>query len=293
MNEPKHQPGFQEDEFDIEVLASKLWRLNKKLLQKALYPIKLVFTDTKKLIFSVSIALAVSVILRFTIPPVYETSFTIMPGNPLDQVGLGMLDDLETLLNDKNTEQLSQALQLDATTCDNLYKVSYEVSFKNPVRKDSINYIQVRLLLRNPTLVDTFQHAIVTTYLEHSEYFKRLVQIRQQELDYMENLLLNDISENDSLKRIVTSSVVPRSSGGFVYGEPLDPQHIYQSGYKLQEQLVKLRSNKAFNQSFFLVKEGIVRRKPYFPRIVIIFPVFAFLAFIYCAVTNYRKISAQ
>lgn len=286
MSEHKNQQSFQDDEFDIEVLASKIWNIYKKILRKLWYPVVVLKSNPKKLVISLSAALVLSVILRFTIPPIYETSFIIKPSNTTDVVSLSMLEDLSTIINDNNYEDLSNYLNLDQSLCENLFKLSYRPYYKSEFRKDTILGLHIKLLLKNPRLVDTFQQAILTNYLEGSDYFKRFINVKTQELEYMEQMLLNDIVENDSLKRVVTSNAFPRNGGGFVYGEPLDPQKIYQTGYDLQQQLVRVRNNKQFNQSFMLAKSGIVRLKPYFPRISILLPVLTFLALVYCLFTN-------
>ncbi|TAE88077.1 MAG: hypothetical protein EAY81_03360 [Bacteroidetes bacterium] len=286
MSENKNQQSLPDDEFDIEVLASKLWNIQKKILRKLWYPIALLKSNPKKLAISLTLSLVLSVILRFTIPPVFESSFIIRPFNPTDLVSSAMLEDLSTLIEDRNDDDLAKYLKLDKSICEKLFRLTHFRYYKNEYRKDTISGLHITLLMTNPRLIDTFQHAIINNYLEESDYFKRYVTVRQQELDYMEQLLLKDIVENDSLRHLVASSVAPRSGGGFVFGEPLDPQKVYQSGYELQQQLMKVRTNKEYNQSFILAKSGIARLKPYFPRMTILFPVLALLAILYCLFTN-------
>ena len=286
MSEHKNPQSFQDDEFDIEVLASKIWNIYKKILTKLWYPVVVLKSNPKKLAISLSAALVLSIILRFTIPPIFESSFIIRPNSPTDQVSSSMLEDLNTMIKDDNYEDLSKYLKLDQTLCKELFKLSYYPYYKSEFRKDTIVGLHVTLLMKNPRLIDTFQQAILTNYLEGADYFKRYITVRQKELDYMEQLLTKDIVENDSLKHLVAASVAPRNGGGFVFGEPLDPQKVYQSGYELQQQLMKVRTNKEYNQSFILAKSGIVRLKPYFPRMIILFPVLACLAVLYCLFTN-------
>lgn len=286
MSENKNQQSFQDDEFDIEVLASKIWTIYKKILHKLLYPVRLVWSNPKKLAISLAVAVMVSIILRFTITPIFESSFIIKPNNPTDHVSSNMLEDLNTMIEDNNYEDIARLLNLEQRICEDLSRLSYYKYYKNEFRKDTIVGIYISLLMKNPRLIDTFQNAIIHNYLEKNEYYARYINIHQKELDYMEQLLINDIRENDSLKRIVTSNAFPRSSGGFVYGEPLDPQKMYQTGYELQQKLINVRNAKQFNQSFVLAKSGVVRLKPYFPRMIILFPVFALLAILYCLFTN-------
>jgi hypothetical protein len=289
MSENKQETSFKDDEFDLELLASKLWRLYKKALYKLFYPIRLLWLNPKKLIISMGIAFTLSIILRFTIPPIFETKFIIKPFNVTDIVSIMMLEDLNTMIKDNNYEDLGKQLKLDAEVCENLYKLSNKAFFKNEFRKDTIIGIEITLLLMNPRLVDTFQNAILNNYLEENEFYNRTINIRKQELENLEKLLIEDILDNDSLKRVVTTNVLPRNGGGgFVYGEPLDPQKVYQSGYELQQQLLKVRTAKQYNRSFELAKPGIVRLKPYFPRMTILFPILSIIAILICMFSNYK-----
>jgi hypothetical protein len=289
MSENNQHSSFQDDEFDLEVLASKLWRLYKKALYKLFYPVRLVWFNPKKLGLSLGIALVLSIILRYTIPPIYETKFIIKPFNATDIVSSMMLEDLNTMIKDDNYVDLSKQLKLSEELCENIYKLSVKPYFKNEYRKDTIISIEVTLLLSNPRLIDSIQNAILNNYLEENEFYKRTINIRKQELENLEKLLIEDILDNDSLKRVVTTNVLPRNGGGgFVYGEPLDPQKVYQSGYELQQQLLKVRTAKQYNRSFELAKSGIVRLKPYFPRMTILFPILSIIAILICMFSNYK-----
>jgi hypothetical protein len=290
MDENKQQTSLKDDEFDLEILASKIWRLYKKALYKLFYPVRLIWLNPKKLWISLSIAMALSIVLRFTIPPIFESTFIIKPYNVTDVVSSIMLEDLNTMIKDDNYPDLSKNLKLSEELCENLYRLSIKPQYKNEFRKDSIIGIQITLLLNNPRLIDTFQNAILKNYLEENEYFKRIVDIRRQDLNEFEKTLVKEILDNDSLKRVVTTNAIPRNGGGgFVYGEPLDPQKVYQLGYDLQQQLLKVRTAKQYNLSFELAKSGIVRLKPFFPRMVILFPILGLIALIYCMVSNAKS----
>ncbi len=290
MDENKQQTSLKDDEFDLEILASKIWRLYKKALYKLFYPVRLIWLNPKKLWISLSIAMALSIVLRFTIPPIFESTFIIKPYNVTDVVSSIMLEDLNTMIKDDNYPDLSKNLKLSEELCENLFRLSIKPQYKNEFRKDSIIGIQITLLLNNPRLIDTFQNAILKNYLEENEYFKRIVDIRRQDLNEFEKTLVKEILDNDSLKRVVTTNAIPRNGGGgFVYGEPLDPQKVYQLGYDLQQQLLKVRTAKQYNLSFELAKSGIVRLKPFFPRMVILFPILGLIALIYCMVSNAKS----
>lgn len=278
-----------DDEFDVELLFAKLWQVQKKMWKKLFYPIEVCLWNKKKLIVALLIAIIAAVIVRYTFPPTYKTNFILKPFNPTDWVGVGMLTDLELMVKDENYADLSEVLQLDIATCEQLEKVVAIPIFKNQFRKDTLTGLLVELYIGNARLVNKFQDAILTNYLEKNPHYVKRNTLYKQELALMEIRLNHDIKENDSLKKVIIASTFPRNAGGLVYGEPIDPIKIYQNGFELNKKLISLNTAKEYVQSFELAKPGVVRLKPYFPRLVILLPVFIFLALLYCLVSNIRK----
>lgn len=283
------QQPYQQDEFDIEVLAQKIWAINKKAFNKLFWPIRLLLINPNRLIYASIIACILATILRFALPHIYETEFIIKPHNVTDKVCISMLHDLNLMIKDDNIEDVSKLLGLNHNLCEELIRIKTYPIYKSEMRKDSIEGIIVSLLLKNARLVDTFQYAIMNNYLEQNPYFKKKISVRLQELDIIEKQLINDLAENDSLKKTLTSSIVPRGSGGFVYGEPINPQQVYVTGYQLHEKLLNIRSEKEFTQSFEMAKPGIVRLKPFFPRMIILLPACLFVSLSVCLVMGYKQ----
>lgn len=288
MDKENRTRALPDDEFDVELLFAKLWRIQKKMWGKLFYPIRVCLLDKKKLAIALTIAIVCSVVLRLVLPPTYKTNFVLKPFSQADWVGLGMLGDLELMVKDDNYADLATAFKLDEATCEELKKISFYPIFKNQFRKDSITGILVELYIGNARLVDKFQNAILNNYLEQNPYYVKRNALYKQELAQMELRLNHDIKENDSLKKVIISNTFPRNAGGFVYGEPIDPVKVYQSGFDLNKKLIALNTAKEYVQSFELAKPGVIRLKPYFPRLVILLPVFMFFAMAYCLVSNLR-----
>lgn len=288
---PNNAP-IQDDEFDIEVMASKLWRIQKRLWYKLFFPFRVILSKPIRLIILLIAGVALSFIARYTIPPVYKTSIIIKPANFTEYTYLSMLSDLHVLLKDENMVDLARKLNLTEEQCDKLEDVESNVIYRNPFRKDTISAVEIFIYSKDAYLIDTLQYRLLDTYLNGSPYYRKLYAIRMDELNSMEERLLHDLKENDSLKKVVTASAFPRNAGGFVYGEPLDPLKIYESGLKLYEQLLVVKGQKKFSESFELVKPGIVRLKPYFPRMVWLLPASTVLALIICFIINIRSYKA-
>lgn len=287
--DPKN--NLPDDEFDIEVLAQKLYRINKKIWYKLAFPFRVLAANKKRLGIIMLAAIVAAVIGRYTIPAVYKTSFVIKPNNLAENAYLNMLNDLDILIADKNYPEIAHKLNMDETIATSLKSISVKVIYKNELKKDTTSLVEITLLLRDGSLIDTFQNSIVNTYLNQNAYYLKLQHLKEKDLDAMEERLVRDLKENDSLKKTVTANAYPRSSGGFVYGEPIDPLRIYESGLGLYQGLINIRMQRAFITSFELVKPGVVRIKPYFPRLIILLPVFLFIGACICFVMNKREIS--
>lgn len=289
--EPKS--NLPQDEFDIELLAQKLYRINKRIFYKLMFPVRVLISDKKRTGLITLIAIVCAIIGRYTIPPVYKTSFVIKPNNQTENVYLNMLNDLDILLDDKNYEEIAKDFKISEPLASELRDIKVNTVFKNQFRKDTVNMVEIVLFLKNAKLIDTFQNCIINSYLNQSAYYTKQQQIKDRDLKAMEERLVYDLKENDSLKRTVTANAFPRSSGGFVYGEPIDPLKIYQSGLGLYEHLLHVRLQQEFTHGFELVKPGVIRIKPYFPRLIILLPVFIFAGFVVSFVLNNRTLKAK
>ncbi|MES2688982.1 MAG: hypothetical protein V4658_01180 [Bacteroidota bacterium] len=289
MSEQQNRPAYHEDEFDVEVMAGKLWRIQKKIWKKIFFPFTVLFLRPKRLVLIMGISILLAVILRYTLPPFYESSFVIKPSNSGDVYYLGMLHDLNLMLKDKNWPAVAEKLKVDVATAEKLHQVDVSPIYKNTFRQDTITAVEIALIMSDAMLIDTFQQSILTNYLCGSPYYFKSKQIRKKDLAAMEVRMVADLEENDSLKKVLTRNAFPRGNGGFVYGEPLDPLKVYEAGFAMYQKMINLRSELEYTESFELVKPGVVRIKPFFPRLIILLPVFIGIGLIVCLVLNYRE----
>lgn len=289
MSEQQNRPALPDDEFDIEVLAGKLWRIQKKFWIKLFYPFKVLLVNPKRLAVTLIASILVAVVLRFTIPPQYRSGFIIKPNNLGDIYFLAMLHDIDILLQDKNYPAIARNLGITETNAMELTRVELNPIFKNDYRRDTITAAEVVLTMRDANLIDTFQNGILYHYLEKNPYYKKAQEIRGEQLKAMEERLSMDLKENDSLKKVLTANAFPRGNGGFVFGEPIDPVKVYESGFSVYQKYLEVKSSREYNSSFELVKPGIVRIRPYFPKLIILLPVTVFIGLVICLIINLRK----
>ena len=75
--------------------------------------------------------------------------------------------------------------------------------------------------------VDTIQQGVVN-YLENVPYALKRKEARIQSLQSLNATLDNRMVSLDSIRKLVSQSIVPRSQGqGIILGEPIDPVKIY------------------------------------------------------------------
>ena len=267
------KPALQDDEFDIESLIYKLFLLFKKGLNWLLFPFKLLFTKPKRLGIIVIILFAVAVIIRYTAPPIYKSTFVLKPANPTDQNFAGSIIDIKSLIKDDDYEELASLLKLDLATCENLFAVEYDITKKNTFYKyvDSINAINITLYSYNRNLFDTFQKAIYN-YIENSDYYLKGKNLRIETINELERKLNKDMSDIDSLKQSLTRNAVPRTAGGFVYGEPINPMNVYEKAILIYKEQLSLRYQSNYIESFELVKKCNKTRKRHWPRLSVLLP---------------------
>jgi hypothetical protein len=97
-------------------------------------------------------------------------------------------------------------------------------------KKDSaISLFKITLTLRSVQHLDSIQWALIN-YLENNEYSIKRKEAKRKALEAMKANLNYKLQSLDSLKKIVNSSIIPRSEGkGIILGEPIDPVSIYQA----------------------------------------------------------------
>jgi len=97
-------------------------------------------------------------------------------------------------------------------------------------RKDSaVSLFRISLITSGKEDVKEIQSGIVS-FLENNEYSLKRKEARLNSLRALNADFLIKLGSLDSLKKLVNSSIVPRSSGqGIILGEPINPIGVYQT----------------------------------------------------------------
>jgi len=170
--------------------------------------------------------------LRYIIQPAYKTQgifiSNILPGKYCSI----LLKNLNDLKGEKNKPVLAQQLKISNEAAGDIQSISMSAMRDTFLieRKDStLSLFKITLILKSMQHLDTIQSALVN-YLENNEYALKRKEAKRKALQALKANLDGKLESLDSLKKIVNSSIVPRSEGqGIILGEPIDPVSVYQA----------------------------------------------------------------
>ena len=226
MSEPKQNNA----EIDLLYFFKPLGTVFKKTGTALEYTSRKI--NTNKIIFAV-IVLLITVAgysLRYFLKPSYRTQgifvSSVLPGKYCSI----LLENLNSLKGESTV--LSNQLKISADAAGGIQSIGLSTMRDTFLidRKDSIlTLFQITLILSSVQYLDSIQWALVN-YLENNDYALKRKEARRKALESMKANLNFKLLGLDSLKKIVNSSIIPRSQGqGIILGEPINPVSIYQA----------------------------------------------------------------
>ena len=178
---------------------------------------------------------------RYILKPAYQTHgifiSNILPGKYCSI----LLQNLNAIKGEGNRPILAHQLKISNEAAEDILGISMSNmrdTFLIEKKDSTLSLFKITLTLRSIQHLDTIQWALVN-YLENNEYAIKRKEARRRALELLKATLNSKLESLDSLKKIVNSSIVPRSQGnGIILGEPIDPVSVYQAemGY-YREQL--------------------------------------------------------
>ena len=170
--------------------------------------------------------------LRYVSKPSYRTHGIFVSNNLPGKYCSILLENLNSLIGEKNKSVLSNRLKVSSDVAGDVQSIGLSTMRDTFLidRKDSIlSLFQITLILSSVRHLDSIQWALVN-YLENNDYALKRKEARREALESMKANLNNKLLGLDSLKKIVNSSIIPRSQGqGIIFGEPIDPVGIYEA----------------------------------------------------------------
>ena len=170
--------------------------------------------------------------LRFILEPAYKTQgifiSNILPGKYCSI----LLKNLNDLKSKKDKPVLAYQLKISNEAAEDIRSITMDAmrdTFLIEKKDSTLSLFKITLVLKSVQNLDTIQSALVN-YLENNEYALKRKEAKRKSLEALKANLDTKIESLDSLKKIVNSSIVPRSEGkGIILGQPIDPVSVYQA----------------------------------------------------------------
>lgn len=166
--------------------------------------------------------------LRYFIKPSYQTEgifvSNILPGKYCSI----LLENLNKIKSENNLI-LARQLKINNEAAADVQSIgmsnmrdTFPIDRTLIDRTDSaLSLFRITLTLKSTRYLDTIQWGLVN-YLENNDYAIKRKEARRRSLQAMKENLNSKLLGLDSLKKIVNSSIVPRSEGqGIILGEPI------------------------------------------------------------------------
>lgn len=227
MNEQKQNTA----EIDLYYFFKPLGTAFKKIGNAFLYTFRKIKANIVLFGITVLLITLAGFSLRYIIKPAYQTEgifvSNILPGKYCSI----LLKNLNKLKGEKNI-LLAQQLKIDNEAAGDIQSISMSTmrdTFLIDKRDSTISLFKITLTLKSIQHLDTIQWGLVN-YLENTDYAIKRKEAKRKALEAMNANLNYKLQGLDSLKKIINSSIIPRSEGkGIILGEPIDPVSVYQA----------------------------------------------------------------
>lgn len=183
------------------------------------------------LFFSVIIlTTAAAYALRFIIKPSYKTSGILASHELPGKYCSLLVHDLNKLKNTDNVPFLAKNLNISTTaaaTINNFEVTSTQDTLKFGATDSVASLVSIDLQLTSMQYLDSIQQGLVY-YLENVPYALKRKEAKIHSLQVLKASIDGRLKNLDSLRKLVSQSIVPRSQGqGIILGEPINPVSIY------------------------------------------------------------------
>ena len=187
--------------------------------------------------------------LRYVIPPSYKTNAIFVSDMLPARYCVTLLENLNELRRPGNIPTLAKELNISTDAAWQIKGITSSAlpkdSFALEKRDTSMSLFSITLTLQDMSRLEEIQKGLVS-YLENIEYVRkrkaertRSWQLQIAELEVRRKSL-------DSLRIIVSQSIIPRSQGqGIILGTPIDPVSIYQAESMYLKERLGLEANLA------------------------------------------------
>lgn len=280
-------PRISDDELDIEEFAAKLYRIGKRACFKLLFPVKLLFLKPVRFVLIMAICACVAILLQLLLPKTYEGTFLIKPSDKNDLTFLSDIHSLYLAAKDNDAKYLATSLSIPEELAKSIRKISI-LPIKKLRSADTVDLASIEIRLTQPADFDSISKSVLR-FLETSPHYSKVKALRTSQLADFKNKINSELSEIDSITRVLSNNMVPRNGGGgFVYGEPINPVLLYEKELSLYRQKLGLTWDENYLDNFELLSSSPPTSKPYFPRLKYMLLICGFIGLIVILTMNYK-----
>ncbi|MES2680260.1 MAG: hypothetical protein V4635_10260 [Bacteroidota bacterium] len=191
--------------------------------------------------------------------PFYEANFTVSHIRFENDYCGELIRNLNAAINhQEENATLAEKLKMDGPSAAMVKHIGYRPLNEHMAKTfaDSLSVFlpfRVEVEVYNNSVLPELQTSIMN-YLESNEYAIAMKEIDRKTLDLVEKRVKGEIDEIDSLKKIVSRSIIPRTSGnGIILGEAMKPVDIYRHSMESYEKLMDVNKKQVLNKSFQLM----------------------------------------
>lgn len=171
--------------------------------------------------------------LRYFIKPAYKTEAIFISDMIPARYCTNLIQNLNELRRPGNIPELARTLDIPQEAAWQIQGIIPTAAPKDTFvvekRDSSMSLFRITLVLSNMQHIQAIQDGLVR-YLENNDYVRKRKEARLNNLVKQKADLEQRVKNLDSLRILVTNSVVPRSQGqGIILGEPINPVSVYQA----------------------------------------------------------------
>ncbi len=200
--------------------------------------------------------------------PFYKASVCFSHQRLNDEYCSEMTKGISELVGKRaNDAFLAKKLSVSESVVQNLKSIKHEILNQGLAKfyKDSSDVklpFKIEVETFDISTLDTLQAGLLN-YFESNAYASKVKEIDMVLLTQKEARIKEELKEIDSLKLIVSKSIIPRSTGtGIILGEPVNPMSLYNSSNFFYDKQTEVKRKELLNNSFYVVVDFSENAKP-------------------------------
>lgn len=256
------------EEINLSAYLSQIAAFGKKGLSFFKRIALQLFRNVHFILLFIIIGSGLAYSLRFIVPQYYQTDgifvSRVLPASYCSM----MIGNINDLIGSGNTQAASHHLQLKEEVIKKIRSVELlpiDEKFSHGERDSSISAFRIQLTASDMRNLEAIQNGVLS-YLENSSYARIRKDAHTKSLLSQKTKLEQKLFNLDSLRTIITGSIVPRSEGtGIILGEPVDPVSVYNADHHYYEKLLMVEEDLSSNMNIETIQPFLQRNHYNYP----------------------------